>query len=199
LNSKNNKYLNGTIIITLLTALLYLIGNSFHRGYLEAFNIKDELFPASFQESLLIGLHALKSLGFALLGEGLLLIFILFLLFGPIAFKLSEKTGAKIIRNWMLRLIGNILIILLLFFDIWCVSQSTESIATKEGHTDMRLVPTDRMKIVNITYDGLDNKCKSINGYMFEYASSQSYIAVYSNYQVTIIPVGHIRKIDILN
>ncbi|MGD0283462.1 MAG: hypothetical protein ABSB95_13995 [Dissulfurispiraceae bacterium] len=83
----------GTIIITLLASFFYLLGDSFHRGYLKAFNIENTLFPVSFQQCLLIGLHALKSVGFKVVPTLAAFIGGLLFLFLYIALMWPEKTG----------------------------------------------------------------------------------------------------------
>lgn len=102
LNSTDNKnteflrgLLNGTVIITLITSMLYLLGDSYHRGYLREFNIENSFFPISFQATLLTRLRALKSL-LSFVPTFLLVFFIfgVFYYFGRIAFMLPEKTSA---------------------------------------------------------------------------------------------------------
>lgn len=57
----NSRLQNALTILPIISAGLYLLGFSYHQGYLEAFGIEDSLFPLATDKALLFGFFAFVS------------------------------------------------------------------------------------------------------------------------------------------
>ncbi len=211
------KYLGGPVIITLFASLFYLLGDSFHRGYLKAFNIPGDLFRLSFQETVLSGFTAFVILGFKIVPAAA--IFVISVMgaavirdwavsskwFGKTAAQTGEANmpGAKktTLFNWVGKLSLYFIVIVITALGIVKAASYAAGVTSDKGRQDMKEYDAaanphgakNQTYVAVITYENQSQA--PVVGYVV--TASDNYVALYSSHHVTIIPKERIKDIVI--
>ncbi len=187
--------LNPAIVLGFLTALLYFHGQAFHSGYLSYWGLSNQLFPLSFEDTLIRGgwiyiLFVLNNWFYLLAGIAyIILIYVLvFLLLvkkpASFIYKLIHTKKINNGQKFILKEVSNIIFKLLIAFFIFLIiplvmswaNGKGRSIALKE-HQNIQEGKIASTKNVFISYLDGESQEKEIFGTMLQ--ASSFMVAVY--------------------
>ncbi len=204
--------LNPAIVLGFLTALLYFHGQAFHSGYLSYWGLSNQLFPLSFEDTLIRGgwiyillvinnwFYLLSGITYIILIYGLVFLF-LFKKPASFLYKLIHtkkiNNGQKFIleesSNIILKLLIAVLILLTIAIVMSWAIQNGKSIALKEHQQilDGKITTTKNVFISYLDGKGQEN---AVSGALIQPSSFM--VAIYTESgEVLELPASRIISI----
>lgn len=205
-----NELKNGALLLSILTAIIYLSGISYRAGYLKSYGLSLSMFPYNFERTLVVGAGTL-----------LLLLCILSLAFGILSSLIRLIKGFRRTRRWVQkiqdfffsqvleaffyvqpRVIQLLFVLLLVFVVIASGSiQLGHMYAVNERKrwiNDLKIGdPNSSGELVLVTYQHTSNNTtvQMVGGLI---AFSDSYCGIYTEEGVIVIPKERIESAKLL-